>query len=88
VLFKGIRVDWDSCDCGDGYGCSHGSWPYQIVVMAARDLTIYFEEDNLLFERKIDGAHTYMNLPVKRMTIGDFARACEIMGVALEFKNN
>jgi hypothetical protein len=19
-------TEWDSCDCGDGYGCSHGSW--------------------------------------------------------------
>lgn len=22
------RLEYDSCDCGDGYGCSHGSWPY------------------------------------------------------------
>lgn len=24
------RLEWDSCDCGDGYGCSHGSWPHAI----------------------------------------------------------
>lgn len=24
------RIIWDSCDCGDGYGCSHGSWPHAI----------------------------------------------------------
>lgn len=24
------RTVWDSCDCGDGYGCSHGSWPHAI----------------------------------------------------------
>ena len=21
---------WDSCDCGDGYGCNHGSWVHAI----------------------------------------------------------
>lgn len=21
---------WDSCDCADGYGCSHGSWVHAI----------------------------------------------------------
>jgi hypothetical protein len=24
------HLEWDSCDCGDGYGCSHGSWPHAI----------------------------------------------------------
>ena len=23
-------LEWDSCDCGDIYGCSHGSWPHAI----------------------------------------------------------
>lgn len=25
------QVDYDSCDCGDGYGCSHGSWPHAFI---------------------------------------------------------
>ena len=24
------RLEYDSCDCGDGYGCSHGSWPHAL----------------------------------------------------------
>jgi hypothetical protein len=23
----------DSCDCGDGYGCSHGSYVYDIDII-------------------------------------------------------
>ena len=23
-------VGYDSCDCGDGWGCQHGSWPHAI----------------------------------------------------------
>ena len=23
-------LDYESCDCGDGYGCQHGSWPHAI----------------------------------------------------------
>jgi hypothetical protein len=26
------RVIWDSCDCGDGYGCSHGNFPHAIAT--------------------------------------------------------
>jgi hypothetical protein len=29
------RIIWDSCDCGDGYGCSHGSWPHAIQTSRA-----------------------------------------------------
>lgn len=25
-------ADLDSCDCGDGYGCSHGSWVHAVHV--------------------------------------------------------
>lgn len=23
-------ISYESCDCGDGYGCSHGRWPYAL----------------------------------------------------------
>lgn len=25
-------IETDSCDCGDGYGCPHGTFPYAIVT--------------------------------------------------------
>lgn len=30
--FKNVIIKWDSCDCGDGYGCSHGSWIYEVNI--------------------------------------------------------
>jgi hypothetical protein len=33
VLFKNVFLQWDSCDCGDGYGCSHGSYVYDIEIL-------------------------------------------------------
>jgi hypothetical protein len=32
VMFKNAKTQWDSCDCGDGYGCSHGSYVYSIEI--------------------------------------------------------
>ncbi len=32
LFFKNVKLFWDSCDCGDGYGCSHGSWIYEVWV--------------------------------------------------------
>lgn len=29
------RIIWDSCDCGDGYGCPHGTWPHAIKTSRA-----------------------------------------------------
>lgn len=30
-------ADLDSCDCGDGYGCSHGSWVHAVHVEKAHN---------------------------------------------------
>lgn len=32
VLFKNVNLHWDSCDCGGGYPCSHGSFVYEIEL--------------------------------------------------------
>lgn len=33
------RVGYDYCDCGEGYGCPHGRWPFEVVGPARVDGT-------------------------------------------------
>lgn len=83
VIFKNISLQWDSCDCGDGYGCSHGSYVYEINI--TNDKKVYEVE----YE---DGEHIYfegngkmVKIPVAGSTIYDFIRACELCEIELEF---
>lgn len=44
VCLENVFVNYDSCDCGDGYGCSHGSWPIEVKV---NGVTLDIEDSDL-----------------------------------------
>jgi hypothetical protein len=31
-IFSNITFDYESCDCGNEFGCSHSDWIYQINI--------------------------------------------------------
>lgn len=84
VLFKNIYLNWDNCDCGEGYGCSHGSWVYEINIAC--------EGKNHTLEIDDSGIIAYNNgrqsmIPEKEVTVYDFYRMCEIVGIKLELSD-
>ncbi len=85
VLFKNVRLLWDSCDCGDGYGCSHGSYVYELHIKnGEKAYEIEYEDgDHLYFE----GNAKMAKIPVSGATIYDFIRACELCEIELEFSD-
>ena len=62
VLFKNVKTQWESCDCGGGYPCSHGSYVYAIEV-ENEDKTheLIMEPDYICF----DNAKKYGSMPYR-----------------------
>ena len=85
VMFKNVFLQWDSCDCGDGYGCSHGSYVFEIEIQNTdKTYTIEYEDgDSLVFE----GFANSVKIPVAGATIFDFCRACELCEIELELSD-
>lgn len=85
VLFKNVSLLWDSCDCGDGYGCAHGSYVYELSIKSGdKTYKIEYEDgDHLFFE----GNAKMAKIPVAGATIYDFVRACELCEIELEFSD-
>ncbi len=85
VIFKNVSLNWDSCDCGDGYGCSHGSYVYEInIVNGDKVYEIEYEDgDHLYFE----GSAGMVKIPTTGATIYDFIRACELCEIKLELSD-
>lgn len=85
VIFKNVFLQWDSCDCGDGYGCSHGSYVYEIDVLnnGERIKIEYTDGDSLEFYNK----GKYCKIPTEGATIFDFIRMCEICEIELELSD-
>jgi hypothetical protein len=85
VLFKNVSLQWDSCDCGDGYGCSHGSYVYEINIFSnGKNITIeYTDGDSLEFYNE----GKYCKIPTTGATIFDFIRMCEICEIELELSD-
>lgn len=85
VLFENVSLQWDSCDCGGGYPCSHGSYVYEIQVTNKEEvLVIDREDDDLVAEYN----NINVRLPELYMTCYDFYRLCEILGFELEFSES
>ena len=86
VLFKNVSLNWDSCDCGDGYGCSHGSFVYQIDIFSnEKNIHIeYTDGDSLEFGNE----GNYCKIPTDGATIFDFIRMCEICKIELELSDH
>lgn len=85
VIFKNVKLNWDSCDCGDGYGCSHGSYVYEInIVNKDKTHTVeYTDGDSLEFINNT----IYCRIPSVGVTIHDFIRMCELCEIELEFSD-
>lgn len=85
VLFKNVFLEWESCDCGDGYGCSHGSYVCEIDVLknGKRIKIEYTDGDSLEFYNK----DKYCKIPTAGATIFDFIRMCEICEIDLELSD-
>ena len=84
VLFKNVSLQWDSCDCGDGYGCPHGSYVYSIEVKN-EDKTheLSLEPEYICFDN--DGK--YGSLPIPSASIFDFIRMCQLCEIELELSD-
>ena len=82
VLIFNTKLNYDSCDCGGGYGCSHGSWVYEITFTDQPDIEIEVEDDGLLFNT-ISGTISISHM---RFTMADFVRFCELVGIQLQIK--
>jgi len=86
VLFTNVKLQWDSCDCGDGYGCSHGNFVWEIHIHCKdKKYEVPFEDaDQLLFE----GNGKQVLLPtLTNTTVYDFIRACELCEIELDYSD-
>ncbi len=83
VCFSNVQLNWDSCDCGDGYGCPHPDYIYELAITDANGVhTVEVGEDYLEFEAHNTGERC--TIPTSG-SIGDFYRACQMCGIILEF---
>lgn len=80
VIWRGIHIVWDSCDCGQGYGCSHPDWPFEGRFGDDPEAKFDFEDDSILLTK--DGKHITIG-PTDKMTMQDFKSACDIVGITL-----
>jgi hypothetical protein len=85
VMFKNVSLRWDSCDCGDGYGCSHGSYVYEIHITNGEEVyKVEYEDGDYLY---FEGNGKMVKIPVVGSTIYDFIRACELCEIELQLSD-
>lgn len=87
VCFKNVHLAWDSCDCGDGYGCSHGSWVYELRIIDKNGTHEVDIEDNETLHFSNSVTKKWVTIPIEDSSIGDFYRACVIVGIELELSD-
>ena len=81
VVFKDLHVNMETCDCGGEYGCSHGSYPYDIRSNFDKvDMT--WEDGGFYIENKIGFIRFDKT---SQMTIGHFYQACLLLDIPIEF---
>lgn len=83
LLFTNVSINYDSCDCGGGYPCSHPQYPYEIEIKD-KDIThvITIDSDDSLEFHYND---TNINISgLKNFTYGDFIRFCKLCDITLE----
>lgn len=52
VMFKNTNVQFESCECGGDYGCSHAPYPYKITFMDDKEIESIFEDDGFYLQSK------------------------------------
>lgn len=82
VVFNNIHVEWDSCDCGNGYGCSHGSWPFRGHFGNDPEAKIDWEDDGISLSK---GKKSIYLSNLESFTIGQFIDMCKIVGIELQY---
>jgi hypothetical protein len=84
VLFKNVSLSWDSCDCGDGFGCPHGNYVYEIdITNGDKTHTLEMDDSGIIAYNERNQA----SIPEKESTIYDFYRMCELVGIKLELSD-
>lgn len=80
VMFKNINVQFESCECGGEYGCSHAPYPFQ-MNFDDKDIEAMFEDDGFYLQN----SNGFMKFDKeKEITMGHFVCACELIGIKLE----
>jgi len=88
LLFTNVHVNYDSCDCGGGYPCSHGDWAFEIEVhdkVKNKTHIIDIDGDNTLIFKHEKG-YTLVVDGMKNFTYADFIEICKHCGINLESK--
>lgn len=86
VVFEGVRVSWESCDCGDGYGCSHANWPYEINFDYDKSAQVDFVDDGIEIVKEGVGVITFLDL--KQVTVGQFMDALKTLNIEIKLKKH
>lgn len=85
VLFSNTFIEYESCDCSE-YGCSHGSWPYNIIVTNGFSrFSIHIDEydDKITFEFE-NGKNSMSITKLKNeWMLGCFIDCCKLMDIEL-----
>jgi hypothetical protein len=84
VIFENTSVEYDSCDCGDGYGCSHGLFPVSIIFEGNPNVESEIEEDQIYLHH--NGFSIW--LPFEKANMQDFIDACKLLKINLNFKDS
>lgn len=81
VMFKNVNVQFESCDCGGEYGCSHPAYPYEITFKNDKEIESFFEDDGFYLQSKKGFVKFDKE---KEITMGHFVAGCELIGIKLE----
>ena len=86
VLFKNVALQWESCDCGGEYGCSHGSYVFELkIITPDKTYTVDYEDYETLY---FIGNDNKAAIPVvSGTTVYDFVRACELCEIELQYSD-
>lgn len=84
VLFKNVLLKWESCDCGEGHGCSHADWVYEIEIID-NGITYILDYDGLTGD--VRNGVKYAAIPMEGSSIYDFYRMCQLVGIRLELSD-
>lgn len=82
VLFTNVQLVWDSCDCGDGFGCSHPDWVDLVFINSGGEMhKLEYDGESI----HIYGKGQVM-MPAE-CTVYDFYRMCELVDIHLELSD-
>jgi len=80
VMFNNIMVNFESCDCGSEYGCSHADYPYDITFKDNEKIEAVFEDDGIYLSNDF-GFVKFEKL--KDITMLHFVDACALIRINL-----